>query len=169
MNRRNFLTGLVLCGGALLLGRAAGAEDFITGNVIKKKKEKFPFELSDEEWRARLTPEQYEVMREEGTERTCSSPLHKEKRAGTYHCAGCGAPLFLSHHKFISKSGWPSFYQPVSKDAIGSSTDFSLVLPRTEIHCATCGSHLGHVFDDGPPPTGRRYCINGLSLIFVPD
>lgn len=168
MNRRHFLAGLVLGGGALLFGKAAGAKDWITSNVIKKKKTEFPFQLSDEEWKKRLSPEQYEVMREEGTERTCSSPLHKEKRSGAYHCAGCGAPVFISDHKFTSKSGWPSFYQPVDKKAIGTATDFSLILPRTEIHCGTCGSHLGHLFDDGPQPTGRRYCINGVSLVFVP-
>ena len=131
--------------------------------------ERGPFEVaySDEEWRRRLTPEQYYVLREHGTERAGSSPLDREKRAGTFVCAGCELPLFSSETKFDSGTGWPSFYAPL-EDAIGTSEDRSLFFTRTEVHCRRCGGHLGHVFEDGPPPTGLRYCMNGVALQFVP-
>ena len=129
-----------------------------------------PFEVaySDEEWRRRLTPEQYYVLREHGTERAGSSPLDREKRAGTFVCAGCDLPLFSSETKFDSGTGWPSFYAPL-ENAVGTSEDRSLFFTRTEVHCRRCGGHLGHVFEDGPPPTGLRYCMNGVALTFVPD
>jgi peptide-methionine (R)-S-oxide reductase len=114
-----------------------------------------------------LTPEQYRVLRKNGTERAGTSPLDGEKRAGVYHCAGCEKPLFSSAHKYDSRTGWPSFYEPL-ENAIGESTDYLLGYPRTEVHCRRCGGHMGHVFPDGPPPTGLRYCINGVSLKFVP-
>ena len=118
------------------------------------------------EWRQALTPEQYQVLREQGTERPWSSPLDKQYAAGTFACAGCELPLFPSETKFDSGSGWPSFWQPL-EDAVGTSTDHVLAYPRTEVHCRRCGGHLGHVFDDGPQPTGLRYCLNGVALKFV--
>jgi peptide-methionine (R)-S-oxide reductase len=123
--------------------------------------------LSDEEWRRRLTPEQYRVLREHGTERAGSSPLDKNYDPGVYHCAGCGQPLFDAATKFHSGSGWPSFYTPL-ESAVETRTDRSHFMTRTEVHCRRCGGHLGHVFDDGPAPTGLRYCMNGLSLDFQP-
>lgn len=125
--------------------------------------------LSEAEWRERLTPEQYEVMRGHGTEAPFCSKLNPESRAGTYVCAACGLPLFASADKFESKSGWPSFTQPVTPDAVETSTDLKLLVPRTEVHCARCGGHLGHVFEDGPAPTGLRYCMNGVALRFQPE
>lgn len=127
-----------------------------------------PFTLSDAEWRARLTPEQYRIMRQHGTERPGSCGLLREKRAGVFACAGCGTPLFRSDGKFESGTGWPSFTAPV-EGALGMTRDASHGMVRTEVHCATCGSHMGHVFPDGPPPTGLRYCINGVALDFAPD
>lgn len=123
---------------------------------------------SDEEWRSLLTPAQYEVLREEGTERPWTSPLNDEKRAGTYLCAGCDNRLFRSETKYDSGTGWPSFYD-VLDGAVDTKRDYKLILPRTEYHCARCGGHHGHVFNDGPQPTGLRYCNNGVALKFVPD
>ena len=130
-----------------------------------------PFEINyaDDEWRKRLTSEQYRVLRKKGTERAGTSPLDREKRAGTFHCAGCDKPLFSSEHKFDSGTGWPSFWQPIGPDAVGTSDDWFLFIRQTEVHCARCGGHQGHVFDDGPRPTGLRYCINGVSLQFRPS
>ena len=124
-------------------------------------------EKRDEEWREALTPEQYQVMRHEGTERPWSSALNYEKRTGIYHCAGCNQPLFESGTKYESGSGWPSFFRPLP-DAVATTTDRSHGMTRVEVHCAKCGGHLGHVFEDGPAPTGQRYCMNGLSLKFEP-
>ena len=131
-------------------------------------KSEFPFILSDEEWRKRLTPEQYHVMRAHGTERPGSCALLHEKRAGVFTCAGCDQELFASKLKFESGTGWPSFNDPVP-GSVETETDRSYGMSRTEVHCATCGSHLGHVFPDGPPPTGLRYCINGVALNFKPE
>jgi len=130
-------------------------------------KPQFTFTLTEAEWRARLTPQQYNVLREKGTERAGTSALNTEKRPGVFNCAGCDLPLFDAKTKYDSGTGWPSFYQPLP-DAVGTSTDWDLVVPRTEVHCRRCGGHLGHVFDDGPPPTGKRYCMNGVSLAFKP-
>ena len=127
----------------------------------------YPVTRTDEEWKKLLTPEQYMIMRHHGTERPGSCALLHEKRAGTFKCAGCDSPLFESKLKFESGTGWPSFNEPVD-GAVETTTDTSYGMVRTEVHCATCGSHLGHVFPDGPPPTGLRYCINGVALNFVP-
>jgi len=129
--------------------------------------QKFEIEKTDAEWRAQLTPQQYEILRKEGTERPGSSPLLKEHRKGTFACAGCDLPLFSSDTKFESGTGWPSFYQPLP-DAIETKTDRMFFMTRTEVHCRRCLGHLGHVFDDGPKPTGLRYCMNGVSLKFAP-
>jgi peptide-methionine (R)-S-oxide reductase len=123
---------------------------------------------TDAEWRALLTPDQYAVLRQQGTERAFSSPLDHEKRSGTFACAGCANPLFSSKTKFDSGTGWPSFYQPLP-NAVNEANDASLGMARTEIHCRRCGGHLGHVFDDGPLPTGLRYCMNGVALTFKAD
>lgn len=123
---------------------------------------------TDADWRARLEPLAYEVLRREGTERAGTSPLNHEKRAGTYACAGCGAPLFRSEHKYESGTGWPSFFDALP-GALATKRDFRLVWPRLEYHCARCGGHQGHRFDDGPQPTGQRWCNNGVALRFVPD
>jgi peptide-methionine (R)-S-oxide reductase len=130
--------------------------------------EKFEVEKSDEEWRRLLTPAQYDVLRKHGTERAGTSPLDHEKRKGTFACAGCELPLFSSATKFESGTGWPSFWQPL-ENAIGTSVDKAFFMTRTEVHCRRCGGHLGHVFEDGPKPTGLRYCMNGVALKFTPD
>src|SRR6202030_2750195 len=127
--------------------------------------EKFEVEKTDAEWRAQLTPQQYEILRQEGTERPGSSPLLKEHRKGIFACAGCDLPLFSSETKFESGTGWPSFYQPL-ENAVGKTEDRTFGMLRTEIHCRRCGGHLGHVFDDGPKPTGLRYCMDGFAMVF---
>jgi peptide-methionine (R)-S-oxide reductase len=129
--------------------------------------EKFEIEKTDAEWRAQLTPEQYQILRQQGTEPPFTSPLLEEHRKGTFACAGCDLPLFSSETKFESGTGWPSFYQPL-ENAVGKHQDRMLGMLRTEIHCRRCGGHLGHVFDDGPKPTGLRYCMDGLALQFHP-
>ncbi|RPH72851.1 MAG: peptide-methionine (R)-S-oxide reductase [Myxococcaceae bacterium] len=128
----------------------------------------FEVEHGDEEWRQRLSPSAYTVLRQHGTERAFTSPLNKEKRSGTFLCAGCGQALFSSNDKFESGTGWPSFVRPL-EGAVGIETDETLGMVRTEVHCARCGGHLGHVFEDGPRPTGERYCMNGVALDFRPN
>jgi peptide-methionine (R)-S-oxide reductase len=123
--------------------------------------------LTEAQWRSRLTPAQFAVLREQDTERAFSSPLHDDHRRGTFHCAGCGAPLFASADKFDSGTGWPSFTRPIERGRIGEARDVTFGMERVEVHCARCDGHMGHVFPDGPEPTGLRYCINGVSLEFV--
>jgi len=123
-------------------------------------------ERTEDEWRSRLTPEQFHVLREHGTERAFSNPLNAEKREGVYACMACGTPLFTSDSKYESGSGWPSFFQPITPDAVTEREDNSMFMRRIEVCCGTCGSHLGHVFPDGPKPTGNRYCMNGTALDF---
>jgi peptide-methionine (R)-S-oxide reductase len=128
----------------------------------------FEITKTDEEWRAILTAEQYAVLRKEKTEPPFKNAYHNHKAHGIYHCAGCDLPLFSSETKYDSKTGWPSFWQPIEPTAVRTKTDWKLLFPRTEVHCRRCGGHLGHVFDDGPPPTRLRYCINSAALEFVP-
>ena len=156
LDRRHILKAI---GASLVAGLAATRASIAT--TIEK------LELTAEQWRRRLTPEQYYILREEGTERSFTSPLNDEERAGSYHCAGCDLELFTSEMKYDSKTGWPSFFD-VIKGRVDTKLDFYLVYPRREYHCARCGGHHGHVFDDGPEPTGLRYCNNGLALTFKP-
>jgi peptide-methionine (R)-S-oxide reductase len=158
ISRRSMLAATTSLIGLFQFGR----KDSALGSETKK----FEIEKSDEEWRKFLTPAQYRVLRQHGTEMAGSSPLDEEKRKGTFICAGCDLPLFPSGTKFDSGTGWPSFYAPLT-NAVGTSEDKSLFMVRTEVHCRRCGGHLGHVFNDGPPPTGLRYCINGVALSFI--
>lgn len=153
---------------ATMLALTGGSAMTLFGlNTQAKDAERFEITYPDEEWRRRLTPEQYHVLRQHGTERAGTSPLNREKRAGTFTCAGCDLPLFASDRKFESGTGWPSFWAPL-EDAVRTSQDSSWFMTRTEVHCRRCGGHLGHVFNDGPPPTGLRYCMNGAALRFAP-
>ena len=158
LSRREWLGGAALAAVAALLAGATGSAG---------AKPRFAFTLTDADWKKRLSPAAYAVLRHEATERAGSSPLDREHRRGIFACAGCGQLLFRSTTKFESGTGWPSFWAPI-KGSVGTSTDFKLGLPRTAVFCSRCGGHLGHVFDDGPPPKGKRYCMNGVALKFRP-
>ncbi len=161
MDRRTFIKLTASGAGALALSRL-----ILPDRALAEPVEKLV--LSNAEWKKRLTPEQYRILREEGTERAYTSPLNHETRPGLFACVACGLPLFPSQFKYDSRTGWPSFYD-VLPGHVETKTDFKLILPRTEYHCARCGGHHGHVFDDGPKPTGLRYCNNGVALKFIPD
>jgi peptide-methionine (R)-S-oxide reductase len=161
-DRRAFL---LLTGGSLM--GILGLRWFGGDDAVAEAKKAFEVEKPDAEWRKQLTPEQFNVLRGHGTERPGSSPLNAEKRKGSFVCAGCDLPLFSSDTKYESGTGWPSFWQPLT-DAIGTKSDRSFFMTRTEVHCRRCGGHLGHVFNDGPKPTGLRYCMNGVAMKFVP-
>ena len=165
MTRRNWLTGAAGLGllglGVFTFGGRGGK-----GASAAPGEERFEVEMTPEQWRAKLTPEQYRVLRDHGTERAGSSPLDREKRQGIFHCAGCALALYSSAAKFDSGTGWPSFWEPLP-NAVRTRVDSSFFMTRTEVHCRRCGGHLGHVFDDGPKPTGLRYCMNGAALTFT--
>jgi len=162
MNRRLFITSLAAAVTIPTAGRLLFA-----GETIRADADDAVFRLSEAEWRERLSPAEFRILREEGTERPYTSALLEEKRAGIYHCVGCDQPLFSSETKYDSRTGWPSFFD-VLPGAIGTRRDFKLIVPRTEYHCARCGGHHGHVFNDGPAPSGLRYCNNGIALRFKP-
>jgi peptide-methionine (R)-S-oxide reductase len=181
MNKRHFLLAGTAAIGAVTLSRvlprqantqtaaAEGSKSVGGATSTGTTNSTAPFEITktEAEWQRILTPEQFKVLRQQGTEPPLSSPLDKQFAKGTYDCAGCDLPLFTSATKFDSGTGWPSFYAPI-EGAVATSVDNSLFMTRTEVHCRRCGGHLGHVFDDGPQPTGKRYCMNGVALKFVP-
>ena len=162
MDRRSFIKLASGAASMLVAGKFIGMEAAMADHRIEK------INKPDAQWKKELTPQQYNVLREEGTERAFTSPLNNEKRSGMYVCAGCGMELFPSKYKFDSGTGWPSFFDALPGH-IETKTDYLLVMPRTEYHCARCGGHHGHVFNDGPAPTGLRYCNNGVALKFIPD
>jgi peptide-methionine (R)-S-oxide reductase len=164
MKKRYFLQAGATIVGTTWLSR------YLTGKsqVMAIAKNEFEITKTDEEWHKILTPEQFQVLRKHGTERAGTSPLDKQYAKGTYVCAGCDLPLFTSETKFNSGTGWPSFYAPIDK-AIGTTVDTSFFMTRVEVHCRRCGGHLGHVFDDGPAPTGKRYCMNGVAMKLIPQ
>lgn len=163
MNRRNFLfAGLAGAASLPILSWATSEKHMV--NVVQAA-ESFEIMKTEEEWRKILTPEQFAVLREEATERPFTSPLNDEKRVGTFHCAGCDLPTYASETKFDSGTGWPSFYESL-ENAVGTKEDNTLFMSRIEVHCRRCGGHFGHIFNDGPKPTGMRHCLNGLAINF---
>ncbi len=173
MKRRTIINGLLLGSAGLGIGlvgsrqplRADEATAVTSNRTVNEK----PVSLTLEEWQQLLPEERYDILFREKTERAFTSPLNDEYRSGTFICAACYQPLFSSAHKYDSGTGWPSFTQPINQDVIDTKKDFKLIWPRTEYHCARCSGHQGHVFDDGPEPTGQRWCNNGLALEFVPE
>ena len=165
MHRRAFLAAVGVAPLALAGCSAQGDHDGLP--LVQPDANAFEITRTEAEWREVLTPAQFDVLRDHGTERPGSSPLNDEHRPGTYRCAGCDLPLFSSETKFESRTGWPSFTAPLP-NAVGTSEDRTLFEVRTEVHCRRCGGHLGHVFDDGPAPTGKRYCMNGVAMTFAP-
>jgi peptide-methionine (R)-S-oxide reductase len=164
MNKRTFLTaGIAWLGSTFSLNQW-----FRRSSAMAASQKQFEVTKTEQEWRQSLPPESFKVLREHGTERAGTSPLDKQYGKGTYDCAGCGQPLFISDTKFNSGTGWPSFNDPI-ENATESTVDRAFFMVRTEIHCSKCGGHLGHVFDDGPAPTGKRYCMNGAAMTFVPE
>lgn len=163
MNKRYFLQASLVIVGTTLLPRHFTQRT----DIMATSNTNFEITKSEAEWQTILTPEQFRVLRKHGTERAFTSPLDKQYDQGTYVCAGCELPLFTADTKFNSGTGWPSFFDPIA-GAIGTTTDRSFFMTRTEVHCSRCGGHLGHVFDDGPAPTRKRYCMNGVALKFIP-
>ncbi|NJK63056.1 MAG: peptide-methionine (R)-S-oxide reductase MsrB [Synechococcaceae cyanobacterium SM2_3_1] len=165
MERRALLNAGFLTGASLVAQSLCSSQvEAATEGVMQV----YPVSKTDAEWREILTEMQFRVLRQEGTEPPYQNDYHDNKAAGTYHCAGCDQPLFSAEAKYDSGTGWPSFWQPISSEAVATKTDWKLILPRTEVHCSRCGGHLGHVFPDGPKPTGQRYCMNSAALKFVP-
>ncbi|MEM6474765.1 MAG: peptide-methionine (R)-S-oxide reductase MsrB [Pseudomonadota bacterium] len=161
-HRRTFLAGCAIAAAMPVLASCGES------TAHARAKGNFRVKKTDAQWRRILTRSEYNVLRKAATERAWTSPLNKEKRRGTYVCAGCKNRIYSSAHKYDSKSGWPAFYKAIDRGAVRTSTDYKLGYPRQEVHCADCGGHLGHIFGDGPKPTGKRHCINGVAMDFIP-